>query len=310
VRAKFWIALATIALCAALPILLFLYPRYLKVRETCEEGLKGAFRRLYESDPEFRASVDGLRKLALDPDVPYNRAKALKLFNTILRKLGLPETSPIHFRYGKSVKEKAPGVPRKVTCAKPSTELRLRVLQPSPDVENGNGLKAVYVCGLQSLGGEVIEVTLVFSDEDKPPAGSLEDLWYDVWRLVTWGRLEDIETLYVVNDGHRLRVEYRGLMLVLNGTLGLREIAPIGSGLKRFTEAAHVEDIEVASTTLLELYVNTWNHAIGLRDNNPDVEKVVFGPSGVDVRVGSRLDAENDYSDLVYVGEVPGSVPG
>jgi len=305
-RVRLWYTLVVAALCASLLLLSFLYPRYVRVRRPRGEGLELTFRRLYESDPEFKASVDELRGLVLDPSVPYDRVKALKLFNSILRKLGLPETGPMHFRHGKSVKERALRVPERATCAKPSTELQLRVLQPLPDVENGNGLEAVYVCGLQGSNGEVVEVTLVFSDEDKPPAGSLEDLWYDVWRLVTWGRLEDVETFYIVNDGRRLRVEYRGLTLVLSETLGLREIGPIGSGSKEFAEAAHIEDVEVAGTTPLELYVNTWNHAISLRDNNPDVEKAVFGLSDVDVRVGSRLDAENDYSDLTYVGEVPG----
>ncbi|RLE70439.1 MAG: hypothetical protein DRJ43_02020 [Thermoprotei archaeon] len=302
---------ATLLLVASLVAVvhyLLYYPRYARV-EPGMGDLGEAFTRLYEADGEFRKTVEELRSMVLDPEKPYDRGRALELFNTLLRKLHLPPIPPHLFNYEKSVREKAALVPEGILCRVPR-ELNLTVVQPLLDVEEGNALEAVYLCSFEHGGGEVVEVTLIFSDEDRPPANSADDLWYDVWRLVAWGRVEDVETFYVVPSDSRVLVRYSGLVLVMGGTLGLREVAPIGSGARAYGESAHLEVVEVAESMDITVYVNTWNHALSLRDCNPGVEKALFTLDEVRVAVGSRMDAENQYSDLAYVSEIVLLPPG
>ncbi len=294
------IALVAAAFCL---YLVYVYPRYVKV---CggDYGLKGKFECIYREDPDFRAAVDELRKMVLDPEEPFDKERAFVLFNKVLSRLGLPEM-PYHlFRYGKSVREKALQVPPSPACRSPPPGFSLSIVQPHEDVANGNGLEAVYLCTFEEGGRTIVEVTLVFRDEDKPQPNSAEDLWYDVWRLVAWGRVEDIETFFVYLYGSKAIVKFEGLALVLEGSMGLREIAPIGSGSKSFYSSAHVNDEGSSNLKELTVYVNTWNHALGLRDNNPAMTKDVFSLSDLSVRIGSRLDAENEYSSLKYAAEI------
>ncbi len=298
--------LAIVAVALALTSALYIayYSYFAPARVEIEE-LDEKFIYLYNNYPDFREKVDELRKMVLDPDTVFDGRKALALFNYILDRLGLPEMSPIYFRYGKSVREKAFTIPERISCSQPSFKFSLTILQPKLDVEYGNGLEAIYICSYKSEGTEVVEITLVFRDEDRPPANSSGDLWYDAWRLVSWGRVADIETFYILKRGERYVVEYRGLALILDETYGLRSIAPIGSSSKTYGDSGHFETSEISSTDSIVIYVNTWNHALSLRDNNPGIEKIAFTLDKVKVRIGARIDAENDYSMLKYISEIP-----
>ena len=50
------------------------------------------------------------------------------------------------------------------------------------------------------------------------------------------------------------------------------------------------------------LYVNVWNHAIGEEDNNPSMTKTKHD-TWLSYTTGSRMDAENDYSNYEYLNE-------
>lgn len=287
------------AVAAAALTLVYFYPRLVKIpASTYEER----FRKLYAEDPEFRSAVDELRSLTLDPGVPYDPDRAFTLFNSVLRKMGIPEIQRLYFRYGKSVKARAERPPEPAPCALPE-RLDLVIVQPEPDVDAGNYLEKVYACEYQLGSRKVLEVTLVFRNERRPES-TLEDIWYEVWRLVTWGRSRDIETFFVVEEGSRTYVSFTGLALVLKDSLGLRLISPIGSGSKGYGESAHEDEKFEVSGSRIEVYVNTYNHALGLKDNNPGMEKAVFEIKPRDVVVGRRIDAENAFSDLKYTAEI------
>lgn len=267
--------------------------------------IKEKFDFLYKERVDFRALVDKLRMMILDPDQPFDVKYVLDLFNEILSLMGLPSTSATYLRPRKTVIVKMlepPPPPKCVDLEFPE----LRVFQPKSDVDIGNGFRAVYVCPYLKNDMRVYEVTLVFGDEDKPPMGSIMDIWYGVWRLVAWGRISDIETFYIIDKGDRYEVDFTGLQLVLKETLGVRKIPPIGSGNKRFYEPGHEYEIESAPRDVLNIYVNTWNHGLGLRDNNPNIKKVMFTLEDVEVRKGCRVFAENDVADIKYVSEIPG----
>ena len=265
-----------------------------------QKEIKDKFAQLYDEDPEFKRCVDSIREMILNPEVPYDSSKAKDCYNTILTKLGFEPVEK--FTKGPGTIISFTGKAETVRCASLNEvkDFILKIAMPESDVEKGNGLVVVYACGYEVEGKLVVELTLVWGDEDDPQ----EDERYDVWRLVAWGRLEDIETLfivagkapsptYVVSTPLYLQTEYNSL----------RRIGAIGSGGAFWVEGAHRE----LRARLEEgiLYVNTWNHALGVRDNNPHLKKKVYVP-GVDVplKIGRRLDAEKDYSSIEYLGEL------
>jgi len=297
-RLKYLAVFLIAAVCAAV-LAFYYYPRLVKVGGP---PLEERFRELYSSDAAFRSAVDELRAMILDPQVPFDKGRALQLFNTVLGKLGLPAMDPVHFGYGKAVAGRVEKPPEPVECLVPE-ELRLVVMQPKLDVEAGNGLERVYVCGYELGGRKVVEVTLVFRNE-RSPGATLQDAWYEAWRLVAWGRSRDIETFFLVREGGRVYADFSGFALVLRDTMGLRLVKGIGSGAKTFGESAHEEERAEVPGLDLTIYVNTYNHALGLRDNNPGVEKAKFVFTPGNVAVGRRVHAENEYSDLRYSGEL------
>jgi hypothetical protein len=279
----------------------YYYPRLLKHgASTLEEK----FRQLYASNPDFRLSVDELRRMVLDPDAPFDKEMARKLFNSVLRELGVSEIDSLHFNYGKSVYGRVNKRFPTVRCDFPS-DFHLVVVQPKTDVEAGNSLEKVYLCSYEINGKSVAEVTLVFRNE-RSPSNTLEDAWYEAWRLISWGRSSDIETFFVVREREKTYVDFSGLGLVLNQTLSLRLVKAIGSSSKTYSESAHEEEKIEISDTNITIYVNTYNHALGLKDNNPGLEKVSFKVTESNSALGRRVNAENEFSDILYIDELVG----
>ncbi|RLE62628.1 MAG: hypothetical protein DRJ38_09330 [Thermoprotei archaeon] len=281
--------------------------------------LKEKFLFLYENDAEFKRSVDRLRELLFNTLEEYNKTEAWILFNLILKKLGLPEIELEDFRYGRGGLVPSPEPPSKLKpCCENCVDLEGiidSIVIPSKDLEDGNGLEALYVCAYKGdfygypLSGKIIlEVTLVFSDEDSPS----RDVEYDVWRLVAWGRIEDIETFFIVMNEETGKVEkisFRGLTIRMKDWPNERRISPIGSGGASYTSAAHELLIFEDGDGPLVIYVNTWNHALSLNDNNIFLEKHSYRLGDIKVHVGKRVDAENDYSVLKYSSQNVQSLP-
>ncbi len=267
--------------------------------------LRRRFEHLYGRDPGFRGLVDRLRRMLLDPDEPFDARTALHMFNEVLARLGIEPTTATYITPRKSVHLRLHEPPPPPTCG-PGEPPPITIVQPLQDVEEGDGLQAVYTCTYRRGAATVHEVTLVFGDEDKPPSGGILDLWYDAWRLVAWGRVADIETFYIVEAKTGYTVLFTGLDLVL-GNLGLRKIPPIGSGPHRFYEPAHLHETCHAPPGPITVYVNTWNHALGLRDNNPRLPKKSYRPGDAPHAEAPRYQVENKYSQLRYVSEVPGT---
>jgi len=178
-----------------------------------------------------------------------------------------------------------------------------RIAQPKIDIEHGNKLVAVYITGYtgRSFGAELgrdylVELTLVFKGEEDPDYG----LYNTLWRLIYWGRVEDIETVLIyINEDGKAQTLYRPILLRLSSYNSWRGLAPSYSEEGLWWKGQHaIMEEQVRSWTL---YVNTWNHALSFRDLIPSMDKVVLIP-GVDVPLleGSRLVAENDYSMLQY----------
>ena len=193
-----------------------------------------------------------------------------------------------------------------------------RLYQPTTDINNGNGLIDTYakvfderIYGYSLPGKYIIEVTFVFADEDHP--NSILDRMYDTLRLTTWGRIEDLETFFIVVDKQTWSSEKLSFikLWLLGYVEGVRKVLNVSayySGDETWN-AFIGSHLRAKITTFRKyyqhpiLYVNVWNHAIGEEDNNPLMAKTKHD-TWLTYTTGSRMDAENDYNiDYEYLNE-------
>ncbi len=148
--------------------------------------------------------------------------------------------------------------------------------------------------GLKTVDGVRVyefEYTIVYEDEDAPwPWDNI----YDAIRYANWGRWEDIETyyLYVYQNGTPWKFYFYYGEPVNNGIYS-------GSATYYTIPGPHIIAYVPWSSFSRNgnrpyIYVNTWNHALGENDNNPNMSNWV---SAYVVTQGSRVDAERKYVD-------------
>ncbi len=149
-----------------------------------------------------------------------------------------------------------------------------------------NGLKTV-----DGIRVYEFEYTQVYRDEDAPWPW---DGAYDDIRYANWGRWEDIETyyLYVYQNGTPWKFYFYYGEPVNNGIYS-------GSATYYTLPGPHIIAYVPWSSFSKSgdrpyIYVNTWNHALGENDNNPDMSNWV---SAYAETQGSRVDAEIKYVD-------------
>lgn len=152
------------------------------------------------------------------------------------------------------------------------------LFQPQFDYNspNSNGLTNVYTVMYEgasidsSLTGKcVLEVNLIYEDEDIVPSGESGDLLYDQYRLAEYGRIADIETMYVVSDeatgvGDRMSFVELTLYPTSGGSKNMKAIYDGGSSSWGDTEhnIAQVNPVYTYTGNPV-VFVNTWHHALG-----------------------------------------------
>jgi hypothetical protein len=287
------------------------------------------FRKLYESDKEFRKNIDLIREITLKEKLSKEDwEKLYSLFKAVFEKLEV-ELSDKDFEILKQIiEEERPKIrayvyykQRESLSTQASSSIASdylpRLYQPTSDLNNGNGLIKTYakvfdenIYGYHLSGKYIIEVTYVFADEDHPDW----DWLYDWVRLTYWDRIQDIETFFLVvdkSDEEVDRLSFIGLELQRYNYLWY-SISPIYSGTATWEEAAHEREKIYSFNTYGDhpiVYVNTWNHAMGEDDNNPSMADSSFNTWQNYVE-GSRMDAENDYTTtIIYINEKIGECP-
>ncbi|MCD6458738.1 MAG: hypothetical protein J7K82_07830 [Thermoproteales archaeon] len=50
--------------------------------------------------------------------------------------------------------------------------------------------------------------------------------------------------------------------------------------------------------------MDTWNHSISVEDTNPNLEKIYYKIPSLDLKKGSRLDSEREFSMIEYDDEI------
>lgn len=190
------------------------------------------------------------------------------------------------------------------------------VRQPLSDVNGGQPLTNVFVdvfeqsiYGYSLPGLNIIEISLVWSDEDVPNNVPL-DIAYDAVRLVLWGRIQDIETFFITVDragGLFYRV---GFIRIGCGRPGIQNIDPCFSGAQTWTGSNHYEAkldrINFSKTQeRVWINVNTWNHMLGNTQNNQVTLRQYQTWTEFTLQHGNRMVTENTIqSTYVYTTEV------
>ena len=273
--------------------------------------VKEKFFEKYSEDEEFRAKVESFRRDIFRPRRKLSlRAIAGRVLEIAMDMGFLRPTEDVNLRipdleFGFDIRREVKGVePIEVLDYREASDLVPAVVQPMDDIKLGNKLVAAYVkafkIGSGSFKGadKVVEVSFVWAGEFDPFYGA----YSDVWRLIAWGRVEDIETLHLIVSGDRVLATYIREALRLPDYGVWRVIEPAFSEESGWEKTQHVYRVEEVGE--LRLYINTWNHAFSFQDLIPDKEKVVQKPfRDFPVYEGWRVDAENKYSMLRYDSE-------
>ena len=295
--------------------------------------LEARFLKLYKEDEGFRADVDTIRNMMSTKDV-FSRDDWRKFriaFNRILLKLYGREMDEKSFEeFKKLVKKEAQkvraykyyrakegesSIASASTASSVASAYLPRLYQPTVDIYNGNGLINTYakvfdqwVYGYYLPGKYIVEVTFVFADEDHPDPTI--DRAYDALRLVNWGRIEDLETFFIVADkatGNSERLSFIKLWMVRfypPSQIQPVDIQPCYSGDETWdaTLGPHLRAKITSFSKYYQhpiLYVNVWNHALGEEDNNQGMSKSRYD-TWYSYSSGSREDAENDYNSIYW----------
>ncbi len=152
-----------------------------------------------------------------------------------------------------------------------TTGFGLILMVPTFDMENGPIDLFIFD------HGDSLEITVVFSDEDHPDP--VEDVLYDVYRFFKWGRVEDVETFFVMGHSVFFPDDYASVTSFFQTEdLHTRMEIPLS-------------DFERLSGELV-VYVNTWNHMF----SEKPLPGVPYIPIRMNGREGTRETAEKIYS--------------
>lgn len=274
--------------------------------------LKERFLEKCEKDENFRKKVEDFRRLLFTPKTKLSIKEIASRVIDISLDLGLPKPD---YSVGVEIPDEKFGfeliekLPEKIRVEKiPFHETKKYVpviLQPKEDIEKGNEVVAVYVNGFRGesfitelTGYKVIEVTIVWAGEYDPFYG----IYSDVWRLIAWGRLEDIETIHLLVKDDIIKATYLPKALYMEKYSVWRLIDPAFSEESGWEKTQH--HLKSEDVRELKLYVNTWNHAVSFTDLLPNERKVEQRPfEDFEVREGWRFDVEKIYSMLEYGDE-------
>jgi len=177
------------------------------------------------------------------------------------------------------------------------------VATPSVDFDGKNQLSCLYVAEYENGA----EWTFLFLDEDRPNA--CQDCCYDYIRRPLFGRFSDIETVFVVDD----KVEFPG---TYSADQAWRAKVPSHNDaaieLARFEKHEPEDDgsppSEGQGQHLPILWVNTWNHLFGEKNNNTNLEITYMCPkltadggkfSDFLIRKGTRAEVDARFRGVI-----------
>jgi len=151
-----------------------------------------------------------------------------------------------------------------------------------PACDYRNPIERVYLKEHIEGINSILEVTVVFKDEDQP--FFFFDAVYDLYRRFRFHRKKDIETFYIQMGDAGKRVESI-------------DFGDAYSKDQRFHKGFVTHYHEVVSGDRIEMkgerpvvYINTWNHLFSEKDTNPSLNKTFYTEYAI--FDGNRTSAE------------------
>ncbi|MBN2049814.1 MAG: hypothetical protein JW760_05165 [Spirochaetales bacterium] len=154
---------------------------------------------------------------------------------------------------------------------------------PAADIKKGNGIEAVFFDQRGTEDGAVLEITVVFYDEDHPSA--LTDGLYDFYRSLKYRRVRDVETFffhYNILGVERSRIDFPGTYA--------EDQAFYKKGVEHFSAEVPAARFEYAGSRPV-IYVTTWNHLFRESAVEQDLETLTV--DDYPVYPGSRAEVES-----------------
>lgn len=177
-----------------------------------------------------------------------------------------------------------PGIPAGTVPG--TTDLFDRVkpvfVMPVSDIDGCNGIEAVFVHQTPTEDGAVLEITVVFFDEDHP--SRFVDGLYDAYRSVKYRRVRDVETFFFhfnLAGKEASRFDFPGTYA---RDQGFQE-----KKVEHFIAGVPAADFEYIDSRPV-IHVTTWNHMFREEVTEPDL--VTTAVSEYPVYPGTREMAE------------------
>ena len=283
------------------------------------------FYELYDKDLEFKDAVEKIRSIAAAKDSFIDKDWMLiqTSFNHILQKMGLvtldkfDEKQLLEFK--KEIEYMASNI-KLIELEKNYIETPSLLMTPQQEIAYattyapivkqpqfdtvGNGLTNVFVdvfeqgiYGYSMPGYNIIEISLVWNDEDYPNNPPL-DAAYDAVRQVLYGRLQDIETYFIVIDrtsGFFYHLSFRKIAAYRPGLI---DFDGCYSSTQTWTQSNHYEALKDRylwdkTSEHAWMYVNTWNHMLGEDQNNAGTHRSYQTWTEFTLQHGNRITTEN-----------------
>jgi len=143
------------------------------------------------------------------------------------------------------------------SCPLNETEMPL-LYQPIDDCLNGNCLIHAYVA---QCNDNIYKIVLVYADEDFP---SVWNTIYDLVRLLVFRKVQDVEVILYHRDK-------RTYIFAKSHFCGFHRPSYSESPFYSIKNLHNEKTIKVEGR--LRLFVNTWNHGVGLKDANSQLLK-------------------------------------
>jgi hypothetical protein len=153
---------------------------------------------------------------------------------------------------------------------------------PVSDIDRGNGIEAVFVDETGTEEGAVLEITVVFYDEDHP--SGITDALYDVYRSFRYRRVRDVETFFF--HFHLDGVE--SSWFDFPGTYARDQVFR-EKKVEHFSAEVPASSFDYTGPRPV-IHVTTWNHLFREISTEADIETITL--SGYPVYRGTRAAAE------------------
>ncbi len=194
----------------------------------------------------------------------------------------------------------APKVPQQLEKEGYTKTLPIFLL-PEVDIKNSNDLVAIFISKTKK---NELSITVIWKDEDYP--SPITDFFYDIYRRFKYHRIMDVETFFYKYDNSFPSDTTVPVpkSIFFPGTYS-RDQVFLCKNVKHYSAEIPFKNFLIMKSGQCSkkkagngyprplIFINTWNHMFGERNNNLDLKLATI--SDYPVYYGSREDVEKLY---------------